>query len=96
MNNRALFDELMDELNTQSLARFNFNIFNLNTYAAMVESAKLTTNMQKDIKQHGKNPNGFGQFFETLEVGKKNIKSAYFQTGEQTYTTDELAAINHF
>ncbi|EKT0453602.1 TPA: hypothetical protein R8930_001170 [Campylobacter jejuni] len=71
MNNRALFDELMDELNTQSLARFNFNIFNLNTYAAMVESAKLTTNMQKDIKQHGKNPNGFGQFFETLEVGKK-------------------------
>ncbi|PZT47882.1 hypothetical protein B6S12_06900 [Helicobacter valdiviensis] len=93
MNGKLLFDELMDELSTQSLARLKLNIFDLNSYGAMVESAKLTTNMQKAIEQHGDNPNGFGQFFETLEIGKENIQSSYYKIGEKSFTTDELADI---
>lgn len=93
MNGKLLFDELMDELSTQSLARLKLNIFDLNSYGAMIESAKLTTNMQKAIEQHGDNPNGFGQFFETLEIGKENIQSSYYKAGEKSFTTDELADI---
>ncbi|HED6586715.1 hypothetical protein [Campylobacter coli] len=93
MNTKVLFDELIEELGTQSLARLGLNIFNVNSYGAMVESAKLTTNMQKAIKQHGNNPNGFGQFFETLEVGKENIKNTYYKTEKISFTTDELADI---
>ncbi|TEY03901.1 hypothetical protein [Campylobacter sp. US33a] len=93
MNKKLLFDELIDQLGTQSLARLDLNIFDLNSYGAMVESAKHTTNTQKTIKQHGDNPNGFGQSFETLEVGKENIKNTYYKTGERSFTTDELADI---
>ncbi|HEB9428087.1 TPA: hypothetical protein RZK49_000439 [Campylobacter coli] len=93
MNTKVLFDELMEELGTQSLARLGLNIFNVNSYGAMVESAKLTTNMQKTMKQHGDNPNGFGYSFEILEAGKNNIKNAYYKTEKRSFTTNELADI---
>lgn len=93
MTQNLFFDELMDELATQSMARFGHNIFGKNSHASMVASAMLTTSMQKTIKQHGNNPNAFGQASETLEVGKENIKNAYNNTGIKTYTTDELDEI---
>ena len=95
MNGKFLFDELVDELGTQSLARLDLNIFNLDSYGAMVESAKHTTKMQKAIKQHGNNPNGFGYFFEIVEVGKDNIQNTYHKNGKKSYTTDELAEIQN-
>lgn len=95
MNGKFLFDELVDELGTQSLARLDLNIFNLDSYGAMVESAKHTTKMQKAIKQHGNNPNGFGYFFEIVEVGKDNIQNTYHKNGKKSYTTDELADIQN-
>lgn len=94
MNTISLFDELLEELGTQSLARLPINIFNVNSYEAYMESAKLTTNMQKATQQHGNNPNGFGQFYETLEVGKENINNAYNKNKNRSFTTDELAEIN--
>ncbi|TKX30869.1 hypothetical protein [Campylobacter aviculae] len=93
MNRETLFNEFLDELGSQSLARFGLNIFN-NSYGALVESGKLTTNIFKEAKQHGKNPNGFGQLFETIHVGKQNIQNVKNKTGVYTFTTDELAAIN--
>lgn len=95
MNGKFLFDELVDELGTQSLARLDLNIFNLDSCGAMVESAKHTTKMQKAIKQHGNNPNGFGYFFEIVEVGKDNIQNTYHKNGKKSYTTDELADIQN-
>ncbi|AJC91611.1 hypothetical protein CSUB8523_0032 [Campylobacter subantarcticus LMG 24377] len=94
MNTVSLFDELLEELGTQSLARLPINIFNVNSYEAYMESAKLTTNMQKATQQHGNNPNGFGQFYETLEVGKENINNAYNKNKNRSFTTDELAEIS--
>ncbi|HEC1764134.1 TPA: hypothetical protein R1722_000862 [Campylobacter lari] len=94
MNTVLLFDELLEELGTQSLARLPINIFNINSYEAYMESVKLTTNMQKATQQHGNNPNGFGQFYETLEVGKENISNAYNKNKNRSFTTDELAEIS--
>ncbi|TXE79046.1 hypothetical protein FPD46_07265 [Campylobacter peloridis] len=94
MNTISLFDELLEELGTQSLARLGLNIFNTSSYEAYMESAKLTTNMQKATQQHGNNPNGFGQFYETLEVGKENISNAYNKNKNRSFTTDELAEIS--
>ncbi|MCV3472172.1 hypothetical protein [Campylobacter sp. CNRCH_2015_0338h] len=94
MNTVSLFDELLEELGTQSLARLPINIFNINSYEAYMESVKLTTNMQKATQQHGNNPNGFGQFYETLEVGKENISNAYNKNKNRSFTTDELAEIS--
>lgn len=45
MSNAVFFDELMDELATQSMARFGHNIFGKNSHASMVASAMLTTSM---------------------------------------------------
>ncbi|MBF7049760.1 hypothetical protein IY972_08025 [Campylobacter volucris] len=94
MNTASLFDELLEELGAQSLARLGLNIFNTSSYEAYMESTKLATNMQKASQQHGNNPNGFGQFFETLEVGKENINNAYNKNKNRSFTTDELAEIS--
>ncbi|MCV3456437.1 hypothetical protein [Campylobacter sp. CNRCH_2016_0050h] len=94
MNTVSLFDELLEELGTQSLARLDLNIFNTSSYEAYMESTKLTTNMQKATQQHGNNPNGFGQLYETLEVGKENISNAYNKNKNRSFTTDELAEIS--
>lgn len=93
MTQSLFFDELIEELGTQSLARFGLNIFNVDSYGAYMESSKLTTSMQKAVKQHGSNPNGFGQMFEAYEVGKQNIKNAYNKNDTRAYTTDELKEI---
>lgn len=93
MAQNIFFDELMQELETQSLSRFGLNIFNVNSYAAYIESSKLTTYMQKTVEQHGKNPNGFGQMFETYEVGLENIQNAYNNDKTRVFTTDELDEI---
>ncbi len=94
MNTVSLFDELLEELGAQSLKRLKINIFNVNSYEAYMESAKLTTNMQKATQQHGNNPSGFGQLYETLEVGKENISNAYNKNKNRSFTTDELAEIS--
>lgn len=93
MMQSLFFDELIEELGTQSLARFGLNIFNVDSYGVYMESSKLTTSMQKAVKQHGNNPNGFGQMFEAYEVGKQNIKNAYNKNDTRAYTTDELKEI---
>lgn len=93
VENQSLFDEIVDELGTQSLARLKLNIFDTSSYDAYMQSARLTTIMGKTTVQHGQNPNGFGQFYETLEVGLLNIDNTYHKTGQRYFTTDELADI---
>ncbi len=90
---KTLEQEVIDEIGTQTLARFGLNIFSLNTYGAYDASVKSTNIVSDTYNRHKNNPQGFGQYFEDLDVGQKNIKSELFNKGEKTYTTDELADI---
>lgn len=90
---KALYAEVIDEIGTQTLAKFGLNIFSLNTYGAYGASAKVTNIVSDTYSRHKNNPNAFGQYFEDIDVGQSNIKSVFFNTGEQKFTTDELADI---
>jgi hypothetical protein len=90
---KALHQEVIDEIGTQTLARFGLNIFSLNTYGAYESSVKATTIVSDTYNRHKNNKQAFGQYFEDLDVGQKNIYSQLLNKGEKTYTTDELADI---
>lgn len=92
-NSQALSEVLIDEIGTQTLARLGLNIFSLNTYGAYSASVTATNIVSNSYDQHKKNKNFFGQTFEDLDVGQKNILSALKNNGQKTYTTDELADI---
>ena len=93
MSYASLYEDIINEIGTQTLARFGLNIFSLNTYGAYEASVKSTNIINNSYDRHKNNDNAFGQYFEDIDVGQSNIKSALFNTGEQKYTTDELADI---
>lgn len=93
MNYTPLYEDIINEIGTQTLARFGLNIFSLNTYGAYEASVKSTNIVNKSYERHKNNPNAFGQYFEDLDVGQFNTKSALFNKGEKKFTTDELADI---
>ncbi len=89
----GIIKEITDEIGTQTLARFGLNIFSLNTYEAYGASVKMSNESMRVYNQHKNNPQAFGQYFEELDSGASNIKSALFNKGEKTYTTDTLFEI---
>lgn len=89
----GIIKEITDEIGTQTLARFGLNIFSLNTYEAYGASVKTSNESMRVYNQHKNNPQAFGQYFEELDSGVSNIKSALFNKGETTYTTDTLFEI---
>lgn len=89
----GIIKEITDEIGTQTLARFGLNIFSLNTYEAYGASVKTSNESMRVYNQHKNNPQAFGQYFEELDIGVSNIKSALFNNGEKTYTTDTLYEI---
>ncbi len=90
---KALYTEVIDEIGTQTLAKFGLNIFSLNTYSGYSASAKATNIISDTYNRHKNNDKAFGQYFEDIDVGQSNIKSSLLNTGEQKFTTDELADI---
>lgn len=90
---KAIHEEIIEEIGTQTLAKFGLNIFSLNTFGAYNASVTSTNIVSDTYNRHKKNPNSFGQFFEDLDVGQGNITSELFNKGEKTFTTDELADI---
>lgn len=89
-----LHEEIINEIGTQTLARLGLNIFSLNTYGAYNESVKATNITSKGYDQHKNNKDGnIGYAFENLDVGQKNIKDTLLNTGNKTYTTDDLGGI---
>lgn len=93
MAQKELYEEVIDEIGTQTLARLGLNIFNLNTYAAYSASVTMTNDTARAYNQHKKNDKYFGQTFEELDTGAQNIKDSLLGTGNKTYTTDTLADI---
>ena len=94
-NSQVLSEVLIDEIGTQTLARLGLNIFSLNTFGAYGASVTATNIVSRSYDQHKNNKNFFGQTFEDLDVGQKNILSALRNNGQRTYTTDELADIRN-
>ncbi len=89
----GIIKEITDEIGTQTLARFGLNIFSLNTYEAYGASVKMSNESMRVYNQHKNSPQAFGQYFEELDSGASNIKSAFLNKGEKTYTTDTLFEI---
>ncbi len=90
----SLHEEIINEIGTQTLARFGLNIFNLNTYAAYEESVKGSMSVFDAYDKHKNNPNYFGQTFEDLDVTKRNIEAALNNKDERYATTDNLGNVN--
>lgn len=95
MRQKALYEEVIEEIGTQTLARFGLNIFSLNTYAAYGSSVQMTLDTSKAYNQHKNNSNYFGQTFEELNIGEQNIKDSLLNSGNKTYTTDTLYDIKN-
>ncbi|MEB2817193.1 hypothetical protein [Campylobacter upsaliensis] len=95
MAQKALYEEIIEEIGTQTLARFGLNIFSLNTYAAYGASVQMTLDVSKAYNQHKKNDQYFGQTFEELDIGNQNIKDSLANNGNKTYTTDTLYDIKN-
>lgn len=93
MAHKELYEEVIDEIGTQTLARLGLNIFNLNTYAAYSASVTMTNDTARAYNQHKKNDKYFGQTFEELDIGMQNITDSLLNAGAKTYTTDTLADI---
>lgn len=93
VKSKSLYEEVINEIGTQTLARFGLNIFSLNTYGAYNASVTSTNIVSDSYNRHKNNAQGFGQYFEDIDVGQKNIISELLNKGEKTYTTDELADI---
>lgn len=94
LKSKALYEEVIDEIGTQTLARFGLNIFSINTYGAYGASVNATNNILASYKINKNNPNYFGFIHEEIEVGRKNIDNALHNKDEISFTTDELAYIN--
>lgn len=90
MSQKALYEEVIEEIGTQTLARFGLNIFSLNTYAAYGNSVLATSDVMRAYERHKNNPQYHGQMFEEIDIGQTNIKEGLFSTGNQAYTTDTL------
>ena len=90
---QSIHEEIINEIGTQTLARFGLNIFSLNTYGAYGASLTATNIVSDTYNRHKNNDKFFGQTFEDLDVGQKNIISELFNKGEKTFTTDELSDI---
>lgn len=114
---RPIYEEVIDEIGTQTLARIGLNIFSFSTYNAYGASVTMTNNTmyQHDRKKgmlapelkdddtdetynqklkKGKSTYR-GYMFETLEEGSQNIKNAFFNKGDKTYTTDTIYDIRN-
>jgi len=90
----SLHEEIINEIGTQTLARFGLNIFNLNTYAGYEESVKGSINVFDTYNKHKNNPNYYGQTFEDLDVTQRNIDAALHNKDERYATTDSLGDVN--
>lgn len=114
---KPIYEEVIDEIGTQTLARIGLNIFSFSTYNAYGASVTMTNNTmyQYDRKKgmlapelkdddtdetynqklkKGKSTYR-GYMFETLEEGLQNIKNAFFNKGDKTYTTDTIYDIRN-
>lgn len=95
MSTQSLHQEIINEIGTQTLARFGLNIFNLNSYAGYEASVKGTENVFDAYSKHKNNPNYFGQTFEDLDVTQRNIDAAKHNEDYRFDTTDNLGDVNH-
>lgn len=99
MTKKALYEEVIDEIGTQTLARLGLNIFNLpvnlsfSSYEAYGAAVTATQDTFRAYDKHKNNDKYYGQTFEELDVGQQNIKDSLLNAGNKTYTTDTLADI---
>ncbi|MCZ6159382.1 hypothetical protein [Campylobacter ureolyticus] len=114
---KPIYEEVIDEIGTQTLARVGLNIFSFSTYNAYGASVTMTNNtMYQHDRKKGMLAPGLkdddtdetynqklkkgkstyrGYMFETLEEGAQNIKNAFFNKGDKTYTTDTIYDIRN-
>lgn len=87
---KSFYEEVIEEIGTQTLAKFGLNIFSLNAYEAYGASVTATNNTFWAYSKYKNNLNYFGYTFEELDIGQANIQDALFNTSNKSYTTDTL------
>lgn len=96
MTKKALYEEVIDEIGTQTLARLGLNIFNLpvnlsfSSYEAYGAAVMATQDTFRAYDKHKNNDKYYGQTFEELDIGQQNIKDSLLNAGNKTYTTTHL------
>ncbi|RDU59864.1 hypothetical protein CQA44_11080, partial [Helicobacter sp. MIT 14-3879] len=93
MSQKPLYEEVIEEIGTQTLARFGLNIFSLNTYEAYGSSVLMTNDTLRAYNRRQNSKTYYGHTFEEIDTGQQNIIDSLFNTGNKTYTTDTLADI---
>jgi len=94
MSAQPIHEEIINEIGTQTLAKFGLNIFNLNSYAGYEASVNGTNSVFNTYEKHKNNPNYFGQTFEDLDVTQRNIEAAKHNEDYRFDTTDNLGDVN--
>ncbi len=101
---KAIYEEIIDEIGTQTLARFGLNIFSLNTYAGYGASVKMTNeaiyahnankNKIKPTKDNADKYSSYrGDMFDVLHSNALNLKNALDDSCKKSYSTDRLHEI---
>lgn len=89
---KAIYEEIIDEIGTQTLARFGLNIFSLDTYEGYGASVTMTNTaiyVKEKYKNKGESQR-IGDNFDMLRPCSLNIMNALHKNGEKSYSTDIL------
>ncbi|WP_169753008.1 hypothetical protein [Campylobacter mucosalis] len=98
---KALHEEIIDEIGTQTLARFGLNIFDTTSYSQSVEATRMRLDVNDVLNSDrvkNKNPDNdttsHGFLFEPLDVGMRNIENAKNKINERWIRHDEISKAN--
>ncbi|WP_169975593.1 MULTISPECIES: hypothetical protein [unclassified Campylobacter] len=98
---KAIYEEIIDEIGTQTLARFGLNIFDTSSYAQSVEATRMRIDTKEVYdSERVKNKNrendttSHGFLFESLDVGMRNIDNAKNKNDLRYIRHDEITKAN--
>lgn len=89
---KPIYEEVIDEIGTQVLAKYNLNIFDSTSYAQSVEATRMKIGV-KDIYNSPliNNPRAHGFLFEELDAGMRNIEEARNKSDKRYIRKDRIS-----
>lgn len=98
---KALYEEIIDEISTQTLARYKLNIFDTTSYAKSVEATRMRLDVEEIYassrvanKAEKTDTTSHGFLFEGLDTGMQNIENAGRGSDERYIRHDKMGKSN--
>jgi hypothetical protein len=98
---KALYEEIIDEISTQTLARYKLNIFDTTSYAKSVEATRMRLDVEEIYassrvanKAEKTDTTSHGFLFEGLDTGMRNIENAGRGSDERYIRHDKMGKSN--